>query len=41
LLDFYEQQQKLVEVNGNQEIEQVHSALLSQVYDHVHTQKVS
>jgi adenylate kinase len=41
LLDFYEQQHKLVEVNGNQEIEQVYSALLSQVYDHINTQKVS
>lgn len=35
LLDFYVQQHKLVEVNGNQEIEQVYSALLSQVYDHI------
>ncbi len=31
LLDYYGSQQKLIEVNGNQDIDQVHTAILSQL----------
>ena len=41
LLDFYKRQQKLIEVNGDGNIDQVHAALLNQVYDAMQQQKVS
>jgi len=41
LLDFYKKQQKLIEVNGDGTIDQVHEALLNQVYDAMQQQKVS
>jgi adenylate kinase len=41
LLDFYKKQHKLSEVNGNQDIEQVHAVLLNQIYSSMHQQKVS
>ncbi len=40
LLDFYAQQHKLIEVNGNQDIEQVHRELLNQIHDFMNKQKV-
>lgn len=41
LLDFYKRQHKLIEVNGNRDIEQVHAALLNQIYSSMQQQKVS
>ncbi len=41
LLEFYVQQHKLVEVNGNQDIDQVHAALLSRIHHSIAEQKVS
>ena len=41
LLDFYQKQHKLIEVNGNQDIELLHSALLNQIYSSMQQQKVS
>jgi adenylate kinase len=41
LLDFYQKQRKLIEVNGNQDIEQVHPALLNQIYSSMQQQRVS
>jgi adenylate kinase len=41
LLDFYKKQHKLIEVNGNQDIDQVNTELLSQIYDSSNKQKVS
>lgn len=41
LLDFYLQQHKLVEINGNQNVDQVHAALLSQINDSIAEQRVS
>lgn len=39
LLDYYSRQQKLVEVNGNQSIEEVHRQLVEAVTSHVHSKK--
>jgi adenylate kinase len=41
LLNFYKRQHKLIEVNGNQDIEQVHAALLNQIYSSMQQQRVS
>jgi adenylate kinase len=39
LLDYYSRQQKLVEVDGNQSIDQVHQQLVDAVNRHVHSQE--
>jgi adenylate kinase len=39
LLDFYKKQQKLIEVNGNQDIDRVQTVLLNQIFDSTHQQK--